>query len=83
MGDPLRRGNATRQRANVPSKQREARSMASEVDAMKTFTVRGRRYAWRPEVLEANLRAIGYIAAAVIAPAIIYVLMLSFAALAA
>ena len=50
---------------------------------MKTFTVRGRRYAWRPEVLEANLRAIGYIAAAVIAPAIIYVLMLSFAALAA
>ena len=50
---------------------------------MKTFTVRGRRYAWRPEVMAANLRPIGYVAATIFATVAIYLTMLLVAAFAA
>ena len=57
--------------------------MASEGYEMKEFSIKGKRYAWRPEVLAANLRPIGYVAATVFATVAIYLTMLLVAAFAA
>ena len=57
--------------------------MASEGYEMKEFSINGKRYAWRPEVLAANLRPIGYVAATVFATVAIYLTMLLVAAFAA
>ena len=57
--------------------------MASEGYTMKTFNINGKRYAWRPEVMAANLRPIGYVAATIFATFGIYLTMLLVAAFAA